>query len=89
MRRGGARRELAFALGAGVSLLRALEAAGAPLDEARSLIAFRLAADADESSPCRNSAPSASHGRGSRRPAGSSRGKPMSRRRAPGGDDRA
>ena len=49
MRRAARRaQELAFALGAGVSLLRALEAAGAPLDEARSLIAFRLAADADE-----------------------------------------
>ena len=40
--------ELAFALGAAVGLLRALRAAGAPLDEARQRIAFRLAADADE-----------------------------------------
>jgi methylmalonyl-CoA mutase len=40
--------ELAFALSAGVSLLRALEAAQVPLDEARVMIAFRLAADADE-----------------------------------------
>ncbi len=40
--------ELAFALGAAVALLRALSAAGVPLDEARQRIAFRLAADADE-----------------------------------------
>ena len=40
--------ELAFALSAGVALLRALEAAGLPLDEARALIALRLTADADE-----------------------------------------
>ena len=40
--------ELGFALGAGVSLLRALNAAGASLDQARAMIAFRLAADADE-----------------------------------------
>jgi methylmalonyl-CoA mutase len=40
--------ELAFALAAAVSLLRLLEAAGAPPAEARALIAFRLAADADE-----------------------------------------
>jgi methylmalonyl-CoA mutase len=40
--------ELAFALGAAVGLLRALNAAGVPLDEARQRIAFRLAADADE-----------------------------------------
>ena len=40
--------ELAFALGASVALLRALEASGVPLDEARTRIAFRLAADADE-----------------------------------------
>jgi methylmalonyl-CoA mutase len=45
---GAPSQELAFALGAGVSLLRALEAAGVPLDEARGMIAFRLAADADE-----------------------------------------
>ena len=48
--RGGRRagQELAFALGAAVALLRALSAAGLPLDEARQRIAFRLAADADE-----------------------------------------
>jgi methylmalonyl-CoA mutase len=40
--------ELAFALGAAVGLMRALEAAGLPLDEARGQLAFRLAADADE-----------------------------------------
>jgi methylmalonyl-CoA mutase len=40
--------ELAFALGAAVGLMRALEAAGLPLDEARGRLAFRLAADADE-----------------------------------------
>jgi methylmalonyl-CoA mutase len=45
---GAASQELAFALGAGVSLLRALEAVRMPLDEARRMIAFRLAADADE-----------------------------------------
>ena len=40
--------ELAFALGAGVAWLRALEAAGVALDEARGWVAFRLAADAEE-----------------------------------------
>jgi methylmalonyl-CoA mutase len=40
--------ELAFALGAAVSLLRALNGAGVSLGEARERIAFRLAADADE-----------------------------------------
>ena len=40
--------ELGFALGAGVSLLRAFGEAKTPLDAARSQIAFRLAADADE-----------------------------------------
>ncbi|MBV9287336.1 MAG: methylmalonyl-CoA mutase [Hyphomicrobiales bacterium] len=45
---GSPSQELAFALGAGVAWLRALEAAGAPLDEARGWIDFRLAADADE-----------------------------------------
>ena len=40
--------ELAFALAAAVTLLRLLDEAGAPLAEARVLIAFRLAADADE-----------------------------------------
>ncbi len=40
--------ELAFALGAGVSLMRLFVAAGVPLDEARRRISFRLAADADE-----------------------------------------
>ncbi|HTR13447.1 MAG TPA: methylmalonyl-CoA mutase family protein [Roseiarcus sp.] len=45
---GGPSQELAFALSAGVALLRALSEAGAPLDEARRLVAFRLAADADE-----------------------------------------
>jgi methylmalonyl-CoA mutase len=45
---GSPAQELAFALVAAVSLLRLLEAAAAPLDDARTLIAFRLAADADE-----------------------------------------
>ena len=40
--------ELAFALAAGVSLMRLIEGAGVGLAEARALIAFRLAADADE-----------------------------------------
>ena len=40
--------ELAFALGAGLALLKGLSGAGVPLDEARGRIAFRLAADADE-----------------------------------------
>ena len=45
---GGAAQELAFALGAGVSLLRSLGGAGVAADAARRMIAFRLAADADE-----------------------------------------
>ncbi|HLX98708.1 MAG TPA: methylmalonyl-CoA mutase family protein [Roseiarcus sp.] len=45
---GSPAQELGFALGAAVSLLRLLEASGAALGEARALIAFRLAADADE-----------------------------------------
>ena len=45
---GSASQELAFALGAGVSLLRALGDAGIAPDEARSMIAFRLAAGAEE-----------------------------------------
>jgi methylmalonyl-CoA mutase len=40
--------ELAFALAAAVSLLRLLEGTGAPPREARALVTFRLAADADE-----------------------------------------
>jgi len=40
--------ELAFAIAAAVDCLRALEAAGVPLDAARGMIYFRLAADADE-----------------------------------------
>ena len=40
--------ELAFALSAATSLLRLLEAGGSPPSEARALIAFRLAADADQ-----------------------------------------
>jgi len=40
--------ELAYALAAALSLLRLLEEKGTPLGEARALIAFRLAADADE-----------------------------------------
>ncbi len=45
---GSPAQELAFALAAAVSLLRLLEGSGAPPREARALIAFRLAADADE-----------------------------------------
>jgi methylmalonyl-CoA mutase len=45
---GSPAQELAFALAAAVSLLRLLEGTGAPLGEARALVAFRLAADADE-----------------------------------------
>jgi methylmalonyl-CoA mutase len=45
---GGPAQELAFALGAAVSLLRLLEEADVALDEAGTLIAFRMAADADE-----------------------------------------
>ncbi|CAN2535510.1 Methylmalonyl-CoA+mutase+small+subunit [Methylocapsa aurea] len=40
--------ELGFALAAALAYLRALEAGGLSLDEARSLLVFRLAADADE-----------------------------------------
>jgi methylmalonyl-CoA mutase len=40
--------ELAFALAGAVVLLRLLEETGTPLGEARALLAFRLAADADE-----------------------------------------
>jgi methylmalonyl-CoA mutase len=45
---GSQAQELAFALSAAVSLLRLFEAGGAPPSEARALIAFRLAADADQ-----------------------------------------
>ena len=45
---GSPAQELAFALAAAVSLLRLQEGAGMPLGEATALIAFRLAADADE-----------------------------------------
>ena len=45
---GSASQELAFALGAGVSLLRALEDAGIGPDEGRGMIAFRLSAHAEE-----------------------------------------
>ena len=49
MRAGGSpAQELAFALAAAVGLSAVLESAGTPLGEARALIAFRLAADADE-----------------------------------------
>jgi methylmalonyl-CoA mutase len=40
--------ELAFALAAGLSYLRALEQSGVPVEAARAAIAFRMAADADE-----------------------------------------
>jgi methylmalonyl-CoA mutase len=45
---GSPAQELAFALAAALALLRRLEEAGTPLGEAHALIAFRLAADADE-----------------------------------------
>ena len=45
---GSEAQELAFAIAAAVDCLRALEAAGVPLDSARGMIYFRLAADADE-----------------------------------------
>ena len=45
---GSPAQELAFALAAAVNVLRLLEETGTPLGEARGLIAFRLAADADE-----------------------------------------
>ena len=45
---GSPAQELAFALAAAVSLLRLLEAAGAPPAEARTMIAFRLTTDADQ-----------------------------------------
>ena len=45
---GSPAQELAFALAASVSLLRLLDGAGTPPAEARALIAFRLAADADQ-----------------------------------------
>jgi methylmalonyl-CoA mutase len=45
---GSPAQELAFALAAALALLRLLEETGTPLGETRALIAFRLAADADE-----------------------------------------
>ncbi len=45
---GAPSQELAFALSAGVALLHMVEDLGVALDEARGMIAFRLAADADE-----------------------------------------
>ncbi|WP_374545559.1 methylmalonyl-CoA mutase family protein [Rhodoblastus sp.] len=45
---GSPAQELAFTLASGLAALRALEAAGFSLDDARKAIDFRLAADADE-----------------------------------------
>jgi methylmalonyl-CoA mutase len=45
---GSSAQELAFALAAAVSVLRLFEETGTPPGETRALIAFRLAADADE-----------------------------------------
>jgi methylmalonyl-CoA mutase len=45
---GSEAQELAFAVAAAVDCLRALEAGGVPLDRARGMIYFRMAADADE-----------------------------------------
>ena len=44
----GKAQELAYAIATAVTYLRALEGAGIALDAARSLIEFRLAADADQ-----------------------------------------
>ena len=45
---GSEAQELAFAIAAAVDCLRALEAGGVPLDRARGMIYFRLAADDDQ-----------------------------------------
>ena len=45
---GSEAQELAFALAAAVDCLRALDASGVPLEQARGMIYFRMAADADE-----------------------------------------
>ncbi|HEV7981932.1 MAG TPA: methylmalonyl-CoA mutase family protein [Xanthobacteraceae bacterium] len=45
---GSEAQELAFAIAVALAYLRALEASGVPLDEARRMIYFRLAADADQ-----------------------------------------
>jgi methylmalonyl-CoA mutase len=45
---GSEAQELAYTLGSAITMLRALEAAGLSLEEARDCIAFRMAADADE-----------------------------------------
>src|SRR6185437_1482739 len=45
---GSEAQELAFAIAAAVDCLRALEAGGVPLDAARGMIYFRLAADDDQ-----------------------------------------
>jgi methylmalonyl-CoA mutase len=45
---GSEAQELAFALSLAVEFLRALEASGMPLEDARAAISFRLAANADE-----------------------------------------
>jgi len=45
---GSEAQELAFAIAAAVDCLRALAAAGVPLDAARGMIYFRMSADADE-----------------------------------------
>jgi methylmalonyl-CoA mutase len=45
---GSEAQELAFAIASAVEYLRALEASGMPLDQARDMIYFRLSADADE-----------------------------------------
>jgi methylmalonyl-CoA mutase len=45
---GSEAQELGYALASAVAYLRALEASGLPLDQARAIIEFRLAADADQ-----------------------------------------
>jgi methylmalonyl-CoA mutase len=45
---GSEAQELAFAIASAIDYMRALEAAGISLDDARRMISFRLAADADE-----------------------------------------
>ena len=45
---GGPAREIAFALGSALAMLRAFEGAGITLGDARGLVGFRLSTDADE-----------------------------------------
>ena len=67
---GSEAQELAFALAAAVDCLRALEAGGVPLEAARGMIYFRLAADADEFLTIAKFRAFGNCGRASKRPAG-------------------